>query len=245
MLFLVLGPYTTHSYSHGEPPSRVGPVGSLSSAWSHCQPVVCEALPSAQLTPHRHLSWYTDRRISLNLGWVKEKHTMRHVYMYLLVVWGLGICTCIHMYTCTYCMNASVHSHEDEHACMHTYTCAHTLYTCMHMQCCVQTHTHTHARMHARRVQVHTYWYTFYNVHSQVYKYTHPHAHTHTYTHTHTRMIWILLLLMQWSSGEVKGQDTGSGVSQKARPQQVEAAIRFYCTAADNFQHTQNPHSHA
>ena len=186
MLFLVLGPYTTHSYSHGEPPSRVGPVGSLSSAWSHCQPVVCEALPSAQLTPHRHLSWYTDRRISLNLGWVKEKHTMRHVYMYLLVVWGLGICTCIHMYTCTYCMNASVHSHEDEHACMHTYTCAHTLYTCMHMQCCVQTHTHTHARMHARRVQVHTYWYTFYNVHSQVYKYTHPHAHTHTYTHTHT-----------------------------------------------------------
>ena len=40
----------------------------------------------------------------------------------------------------------------------------------------------------------------------------------------------------------VEGQDTGSGVSQKARPQQAEAAIRFYCTAAtDNFQHTQNP----
>ena len=43
----------------------------------------------------------------------------------------------------------------------------------------------------------------------------------------------------------VEGQDTGSGVSQKARPQQAEAAIRFYCTAADKFQHTQNPHSHA
>ena len=130
-----------------------------------------------------------------------------------------------HMHTCTYCMNASVHSHE--HACTHTHVCAHTLYTCMHMQCCVHTHTHTHTH----RVQVHTYWYTFYNVHSQVYK----------YTHTHTRMIWILLLLMRWSCG----QDTGSGVSQKVRPQQAEVAIRFYCTSADNFQHTQNPHSHA
>ena len=36
----------------------------------------------------------------------------------------------------------------------------------------------------------------------------------------------------------VEGQDTGSGFNQKARPQQAEAAIRFYCTAADNFQHT-------
>ena len=46
----------------------------------------------------------------------------------------------------------------------------------------------------------------------------------------------------------VEGQDTGSGVYQKWRPQQAEAAIGFYCricTAADNFQHTQNPHSHA
>ena len=87
MLFLVLGPYTTHSYGHGEPPSRVGPVGSLSSAWSHCQPVVCEALPSAQLTPHRHLSWYTDRRISLNLGWVKEKQETHAIATIKLALW--------------------------------------------------------------------------------------------------------------------------------------------------------------
>ena len=37
----------------------------------------------------------------------------------------------------------------------------------------------------------------------------------------------------------VEGQDIGSGVCQKWRPQQAYAN-RFYCTAADNFQHTQN-----
>ena len=47
---------------------------------------------------------------------------------------------------------------------------------------------------------------------------------------------------MEWSG---RLQDTGSGVSQKARPQQAEAAVRFYCTAGDSFQHTQNPHSPA
>ena len=35
----------------------------------------------------------------------------------------------------------------------------------------------------------------------------------------------------------VEGQDTGSGVNQKVRLQQAEVAIRFYFTAADNFQH--------
>ena len=49
-------------------------------------------------------------------------------------------------------------------------------------------------------------------------------------------------MLGLWS-GVVERQDTGSGVSQKVRPQQAETAIRFYRTAADNFHHTQNPHS--
>ena len=33
----------------------------------------------------------------------------------------------------------------------------------------------------------------------------------------------------------VEGHDSGSGVSQKARPQQAATANRFYSTAADNF----------
>ena len=40
---------------------------------------------------------------------------------------------------------------------------------------------------------------------------------------------------MKWNG---RGQDTGSGVIQKVRPQQAEVAIRFYLTAAYNFQHT-------
>ena len=48
---------------------------------------------------------------------------------------------------------------------------------------------------------------------------------------------------MVWWS--VEGQDTGSGVSKNGDHNRRTAAIRFYSTAADNFQHTQNPHSDA
>ena len=44
---------------------------------------------------------------------------------------------------------------------------------------------------------------------------------------------------MEWN-----GRRTGSGISQNLRPQWAEVALRIYC-AADNFQHTQNDHSHA
>ena len=77
---------------------------------------------------------------------------------------------------------------------------------------------------------------------------THLPRPTRAQTHTHNTYIHTTLTYTQkhaciWSG--VVGQDTGSGVSQQWRQQQAEAAIRFYCTAADSFQHTQNPHSHA
>ena len=74
------------------------------------------------------------------------------------------------------------------------------------------------------------------------------------YRHIHgvTKMGYIssvYIIVMEWSgrrtgSGDRSGRRTGSGHSQNLRPQQAEAAIRIYCTA-DNFQHTQNDHSHA
>ena len=45
-----------------------------------------------------------------------------------------------------------------------------------------------------------------------------------------------------WS---VEGQDTGSGVSKMETTAGVRQQSGFICSAADNFQHTQNPHSHA
>ena len=63
-----------------------------------------------------------------------------------------------------------------------------------------------------------------------------------------TCLIWVTqtslifdVCLMEWSG---RLQDTGRGVSQNLRPQQAEAATGLYCTTADNFQHTQNSHSH-
>ena len=58
---------------------------------------------------------------------------------------------------------------------------------------------------------------------------------------TQTSLIFDVYV-MEWSG---RLQDMGRGVSQNLRPQQAEAAIGLYCTTADNFQHTQNPHSHA
>ena len=42
----------------------------------------------------------------------------------------------------------------------------------------------------------------------------------------------------------VKGQDTGSGVNQMETTAGVWQQSGFTCSAADNFQHTQNPHAH-
>ena len=47
------------------------------------------------------------------------------------------------------------------------------------------------------------------------------------------------------SGGEVAGQDTGSGVNKMETTAGVRQQSGFICSAADNFQHTQNPHSHA
>ena len=43
----------------------------------------------------------------------------------------------------------------------------------------------------------------------------------------------------------VEGQDTGSGVRKMETTAGVCQQSGFICSAADNFQHTQNPHSHA
>ena len=43
----------------------------------------------------------------------------------------------------------------------------------------------------------------------------------------------------------VKGQDTGSGVSKVETTAGVRQQSGFTFSAADNFQHTQNPHAHA
>ena len=43
----------------------------------------------------------------------------------------------------------------------------------------------------------------------------------------------------------VKGQDTGSGVDKVETTVGVWQQSGFTCSAADNFQHTQNPHAHA
>ena len=54
------------------------------------------------------------------------------------------------------------------------------------------------------------------------------------------------LYVMEWCC-VVEGQATGSGVGQKGRRQQAEAANQVFTdyTAADNFQLTENLHSHA
>ena len=52
----------------------------------------------------------------------------------------------------------------------------------------------------------------------------------------------VIIIVMEWWS--VEGQDTGSGVSKNGDHSRRKA-MRVYCTAAENCQHTQNPHSHA
>ena len=47
----------------------------------------------------------------------------------------------------------------------------------------------------------------------------------------------VIVIVMEWWS--VEGQDTGSGVSKNGDHSR-RTAIRVYCTAADNIQHTQN-----
>ena len=42
-----------------------------------------------------------------------------------------------------------------------------------------------------------------------------------------------------------KGQDTGSGVNKVETTAGVRQQSGFTFSAADNFQHTQNPHAHA
>ena len=53
---------------------------------------------------------------------------------------------------------------------------------------------------------------------------------------------FIYIYVMEW--WRVEGQDTGSGVSKNGDHSRRTAALRFYCTAADNFQHTQNHDTH-
>ena len=47
----------------------------------------------------------------------------------------------------------------------------------------------------------------------------------------------VIDIVIEWWS--VEGQDTGSGGSKNGDHSR-HTAIRVYCTAADNFQHTQN-----
>ena len=47
----------------------------------------------------------------------------------------------------------------------------------------------------------------------------------------------VIVIVIEWWS--VEGQDTGSGGSKNGDHRR-HTAIRVYCTAADNFQHTQN-----
>ena len=48
---------------------------------------------------------------------------------------------------------------------------------------------------------------------------------------------------MEWWS--VEGQDPGSGVSKMETTAGVWQQSGFICSAADNFQYSPNPHSHA
>ncbi len=61
--------------------------------------------------------------------------------------------------------------------------------------------------------------------------------------HSPTKTIYI-----KYCNGVVERRRTGHrqpGVSKNGDHSRRTAAIRFYSTAADNFQHTQNPHAHA